>query len=467
MHTRNALRAIFLLAVTWVSPAFSEEIRDYYSEPGLNPFKETLNQNFSEHIDPFSGTLQLKYTDVHVPGNGGMDIDLTRTYTSLQTNTYPTLNINGLGWTMHFGRIVVSGTSIQKMCNQALYNANTADNPSLELPDGGRELLVLNGIQNDGSLITRSNWRAECSSQPGMVVTAPDGTRYTMDRFDNFREEPSWLTTRVEDVHGNWIAIDYATNAVGVTYMTAVRRSEDGTVLTFEYEDQDTYGIALSAINAPGQRWTYGYELAPGYTPGFYKQLVRVSRPDGKSWIYAYNPKLADPNPNDDVVEDGMGSFSLNRVTYPYGAFISYAYQYVQFATDSVDKTTVIHTKTVGGAGVTAGIWTYDFAPHSLPYTDEFGGQLRHDVTTVTTPAAIYRYVHASKDFRNGVAGQMIFVRPSFVGLLMRKETQRLGSGGAIIERQEFSWGQRKISDEDFWHGGSRPWWRDDGTCRF
>lgn len=60
----------------------AEEIRDYYSEPGLNPFKDTLNQSLNEHIDPFSGTLQLKYTDITVPGNGGMDINVNRVYVS-------------------------------------------------------------------------------------------------------------------------------------------------------------------------------------------------------------------------------------------------------------------------------------------------------------------------------------------------------------------------------------------------
>jgi hypothetical protein len=196
MRIRDSLWALLGLAAIALQPALGEEIRDYYSEPGINPFKETLNQNFNEHIDPFSGTLQLKYTDIHVPGNGGMDININRTYTSLQTNQYPTLNINGLGWTMHYGRVVVPRAHLSKMCNQTIYNANTADNPSLEMPDGGRELLVLNGIHNDDSMITRSNWRAQCSAQPGILVTAPDGTRYTMDRFDNFRDEPSWLPAR-------------------------------------------------------------------------------------------------------------------------------------------------------------------------------------------------------------------------------------------------------------------------------
>src|SRR5436305_14318213 len=63
------MRAVIALFITWgllTTVSSAEEIRDYYAEPGLNPFKETIDQNFHEHIDPFSGTLQLKYTDLIV-----------------------------------------------------------------------------------------------------------------------------------------------------------------------------------------------------------------------------------------------------------------------------------------------------------------------------------------------------------------------------------------------------------------
>lgn len=43
-----------VIAVTLCGPAQGEEIRDFYSEPGLNPFKETIHQENHEHIDPFS-----------------------------------------------------------------------------------------------------------------------------------------------------------------------------------------------------------------------------------------------------------------------------------------------------------------------------------------------------------------------------------------------------------------------------
>ncbi|TQV76077.1 RHS repeat protein, partial [Exilibacterium tricleocarpae] len=455
------------LWLQWGNPAVAEEIRDYYAEPGFNPFKEIINQNFNETVDPFSGTLQLHYTDILVPGNGGMDIRVNRVYTSLQTNAYPVRSLAGLGWLMHFGRIVTSNRHTDKLCNQGLWSVSTRDNPSLEQPDGGRELLVLNAIDNDGTLITRSNWKAECDSvNPGMLVTAPDGTRYTMDRYDFYQEEPSWLTTRIEDIHGNWIRIDYEENAAGESYIVAVYRSEEGDsqpVLRYDYDDgAGAYATPrLASIEANGQRWEYEYENIVGYTDPRH-QLVRVRRPDGKTWEYSYNNKIDDPDPNDGIVEDGLGSYSLKQVKYPNGARIDYTYQYVQFDKGSAFRTTSIHTKSVSGGGVQSGTTSYEFAPHSVPYTAADGTVLRVDSTTVTAPHAKYVYQHYGKDFIQPTPGTYRFIKPSFVGLLYRKATYELND--TLKEVVVKAWGQRKISDENLFHGGDRSWWIEEET---
>jgi len=158
----------FLLACSVMA---AENFRDYYAEPGIQPFKESINQNISEHIDPFSGSLQLKYTDLVVPGNGGMDIRVNRIYNSLQ-DKLEYRGVNGVGWTMHFGRIVVNQKNAQKMCNQNLWSVTVDDNPSLELPDGAREILALD--PSGRYLITKSRWKAQCESgRYGMIVTSP------------------------------------------------------------------------------------------------------------------------------------------------------------------------------------------------------------------------------------------------------------------------------------------------------
>jgi YD repeat-containing protein len=447
--------------------SYAEEIRDYYAEPGLNPFKGSLNQHFNEHVDPFSGTLQLKYTDLFIPGNGGMDINVTRVYTSLQTNAYPVLGLNGLGWTMHFGRVVISRNHVTQLCTQSAFPLTTKENPSLELPDGGRELLVLNHINNDNTMITRSNWRARClDDASGMLVTSPDGTKYTMNRFDNFQGEPSWYTTRIEDLHGNWIRIDYLRNAAGVSYIHEVYRSEEGTsspVLQYEYESEATADIKLAAISGNGQRVEYRYQPIPGFMFPYYEQLVEVERPDGRTWEYQYNPKMSDPDPDDGILEDGPASYSLIHVKYPYGATIDYTYQYVQFDPGSMERTTAIHTKEVDGSGVTGGEWTYTFAPHSSPFPDGLGGSLRYDVTTVTGPDDIQRFYHYGKDYRGAPDGGNIYIRPALVGLLAKKEIS--SRNDSLLERTEYSWALRLLSNEDFFHGsGYRSWWRDYAT---
>jgi YD repeat-containing protein len=458
---------VLALACCWMGSSQAEEIRDYYSEPGLNPFKDTLNQSLNEHIDPFSGTLQLKYTDITVPGNGGMDINVNRVYVSLQDYPLPLLGINGVGWVMHFGRIVTPQRHAGKICGQAAYAESAGDNPALELPDGGRELLVLNSIEDDGSLITRSNWRGHCvAGQAGMVVTSPDGTKYTMNHATFLQGEPSWMTTRIEDVHGNWIRIDYQVNPAGISYITEIYRSEEGSsqaVVTYEYEDQGTAGIKLSAITANGQRWQYFYEPITGYTYGDYQHLVAVQRPDGRRWQYAYNPEAKDPNPDDNIRELTPGGHSLRQMVYPHGATIDYTYQFVRFDPGSHLQTTAVQSKTVTGSGVTNGEWQFAFAPHSRPYVGSEGHTLRYDVTTVTAPDAIYRYVHFGKDFAGLPNGTQVSIRPRFVGLLAFKETYSRAE--ELLENRGYVWSTRLISEEDFWHGaGYRHWWTEDGT---
>ena len=231
---------VFTVVYTCVafSSVFAEQIRDYYAEPGINPFKDSLNQNFHEYIDPFGGMLQHKYIDLKIPGAGGLDINITRTYSS-QQERLGIRGVNGVGWSMHFGRVLVSASTnqdaINRMCQgQGTNQIDSTDNPSLEFPDGSRELLL---IATSGTyLISKSRWKMECPiGLAGVLVTAPDGTKYTMTQFDT-QYDPisngqiySYYTTRIEDTKGNWINIAYNTN-YGFTYINQITSSDTRTV---------------------------------------------------------------------------------------------------------------------------------------------------------------------------------------------------------------------------------------------
>ena len=432
----------------WVELPEAQTIRDYYAEPGLNPFKETLGQHFNEQINPFSGGLALTYTDLFIPGNGGLDIAINRIYNSVQADPGAP-SAHGLGWTMHMGRIVVSSEHVNKICAQANWQTSGIDNPSLELPDGGREVLFLSNYPNV-YLVTRSRWKAECNGANGMIVTSPDGTVYTMSQpgFVGYIDgEYYWYTTRMEDRNGNFLVLDYDTTG-GDAQISNITAS-DGREVNFSYTPAGT-GVRLSSISAAGQTWTYNYVSISGLA-GSYAHLAEVGRPDGTRWQYDYHPGYTDGT---------AGAHSLRRVTYPYGASIQYGYGFVNFDPSAVSPappTTVVTRKEMSEGGV----WTFDYTPGHL-----FNSAL--DNTVVHAPNGRYEYSHWGY---SGTGNEQQWK----IGLLEGREV--FGSGGELIEQEVNAWDGQIISNENYWHGrnkidsvtrapilASRRLWRDEGA---
>ncbi|MGH8480453.1 MAG: PKD domain-containing protein, partial [Gammaproteobacteria bacterium] len=462
MPVRTRIYVLVLISLTFLGPAQGEEIRDFYSEPGLNPFKETIHQENHEHIDPFSGTLQHKHVDLFIPGNGGMDIKITRVYTSLQEHL-GVRTVTGAGWTMHFGRLVVPTQHKDKLCVQENHNLGTEDNPSIEFPDGGRELLMLDAVQGQ-YLVTRSGWRMKCNSEgAGVVVTSPAGTAYTMSALDTLNNHWSWYTTRIEDLHRNTIDIAYKTtgNSIYIDKVTA----SDGRLVSFFYEDEGTPDIRLSRIVANDQTWTYRYESVGSLLGLNYYYLSEVVRPDGLRWRYRYYPFSSAP--------DAAGNYSMQSVTYPYGANITYTYKKVDFDPWDVDgqwdvPTTVVATKTVSsaltdggdmGSSLPGGVWTFEYEPKSPEsFLAKDGTWLSGlDKTTVVMPGGKQVYYHYGFSYTGVPRSGVLWL----TGTLYRQESWNGSCGGtngpgiecSRVESVYNDWAPRLMSHEDFWHG--------------
>ena len=93
----------------------ADPTRDIFYTEGNSLAAPEIN-TVSEHIDPFSGILTLAHTDLHLPSNGGLDLNLIRTYNSMiwgrrDNTSYPGLIAKneksplGIGWTMNMGRV--------------------------------------------------------------------------------------------------------------------------------------------------------------------------------------------------------------------------------------------------------------------------------------------------------------------------------------------------------------------------
>jgi hypothetical protein len=160
-NTAIAGSLALLAGLAAFAAAAQEVIPDFYKEPGIYPNRSYINQGFGEFIDPFTGALQLHYVDLNLPGNGGFDLQVVRSYNSASvepTNPARHESLSGVGWNIHFGRVLK--TQETSIC----FNKNSqtvADNPVLELPDGSRQLLAFTG-STAPLLMTTRRWRADC-----------------------------------------------------------------------------------------------------------------------------------------------------------------------------------------------------------------------------------------------------------------------------------------------------------------
>jgi len=401
----------------------AENIRDYYEEPGINPLKSVAEHGFEEDVDPFSGTLNLGITGVFVPGNGGFDINVRHSYSTprLTQERSP----YGFGWTLHFGRIVVKTTDAPKMCSQSAWAGSVIDNPSLELPDGSRHLLVLANYHSP-ELITKNWWSATCSGGI-MTVRSPEGTRYQMNYISTIGDTRYIYATAITDTNGNSISVNYNTNFAGVTHITSVSAS-DGRVISFSYVDTSNENMRLSSVHIGDQTWQYRYTFPSGIMQPP-PQLSRIVRPDGTEWNFTYIPASLSSYP---------GELAISKISTPMGGEINYTYDYVTFVTGTWNTpTTVVASRTTGGSNVQPGVWNYSYSPG---YISGSG----YDETLISAPDGIKKYYHYG--YSSSGSGNIWRI-----GLKAAEE--RYSTSSSLIEQITYTYARLAISTENFWHG--------------
>jgi YD repeat-containing protein len=392
------------------------KLPDFYKEPGMQPNRDFVNQHFGEHIDPFTGALQLHYVDVHIPGNGGFDLNITRSYNSasVDRNNPKHHSMMGVGWSLHMGR--VSKTTATICSNDDPDSGN--DNAVLETPDGGTQRLY---FTSSGSplMMTQRRWKAECISgtNPGLLISAPDGTRYSMNRqyAEGTFENPvySYYTTLITDRNGNTMTVNYNTATLAKAEISSIVRntSGDSVTVTFTYDGAGTASRRVRTIVGPAGTWTYNYTQISS-KPGNY-QLTGVDRPASGDWSYAYNSTTL----------DSASNHMMNRLTMPQGGSINYNYTNI-----SVDNSSggVNAPSMVTNKSTSDGSWTYSYSPA--------GNVGSYDTTTVSTPAGTHTYRHWGA---NSVASGDVWR----IGLLQSKS---LGS----VQSESYEWSKVIVSGE-------------------
>lgn len=414
-------------ALQSISPA-QESIPDFYKGPGIDPNRSYVNQHFNEHIDPFNGSLQLHYVDINIPGNGGFDLQVTRSYNSASvagSNLSRFYGAAGLGWTIHYARVIYK--PLVGACGGSSRN-DVLNDPVLELPDGSTQLLAFTG--GAPNLLSTQRWSAECNAA-GMIVRSPDGVRYDMTQnvtIPSGGPSPlaAWYTTKITDRNNNSANIFYSSaNSLEIAYIT----TNDGRRVDFSYfaktASESTRRIStVTSRDSTGDRiYTYAYQAVPSVLGAF--TLTSVTRPDGAKWQYRY---FASQNA-------APGSYLLSGLTYPDGGTIDYSYgtassDYVYFDTvsNSNDPSTVIKKKTTSDGG----IWNFSYLP---------GNSANYDVTTVNSPSGTVTYKHIGPNFTS--SGTLWSA-----GLLVQKQT-----GTNQIEN--YTWTSQAISYQQYKRPGA------------
>ena len=392
MSTALSFKKIALLALTVssVGPCFAGEI--VFSDATSAVEKARAASATEMRLDPvqvelFTGNARLDYIDVHIPGNGGLDLEVRRVYdlsihrkniwncvmisgTSCpQTPPFETAPFSYYSSSNAWSLTVAPILSIQEawpvldwrdtddmLCAGVEWGTPHPQNPeviwpwpsayySVTLPDGQEEALH---PFSPGVAMSKKGWKLTCVGGVNGThyLFSPTGIKYTLDvrggvsQVASTTQDPligvsQRTASRAEDLNGNWIQFHYTKFfQYGIPSLTGITTS-DSRSLTFNYEHYVVYpgypetAPRIESISSDGtviRKYRYVNGL-----------LSEVEAPGAAVWKYEYWPVVEFDGKNSSLVTNVMEggthrqpnwakSGALRRVTVPLGGSIELDY---------------------------------------------------------------------------------------------------------------------------------------------
>jgi YD repeat-containing protein len=415
---RRPWRGLLALLVASTSSASVASAQTVFDQNGFGAGRGTYSALPYEHVDPLSGNLILVTTDLSLPGNNGLDLNVQRVYNSAVYPHYANLGDTtldedswaGIGWRLHFGRVLHE-------------TDNTSGATTIEMGDGSGHALYTTPLRSEG-WITTDFW---VYNKLTHELKLPNGLVYTFGRNVFLNPTVGFVryVTEIRDPFNNTITFDYFLAGGPPDGVREIRQDLGGgqvRTVTFDYDA--TYQ-ALRTMTFDGRVWTYDHAALGGGTKS---ALVSVTPPVGGKWVYTY--------------ESAPGFVGLTSMQAPQGGAVSYTYaDTTRVAGPFTQLSRVVATRSVGGptsAQITPGTWTFTY-----------NAGTNKDETIVNCPCGttVYRY------FGIGLSGSFEAWRS---GLLAERRV--LGPYGQNLEQEELTWVASAVVSPDAVPGQSGVW---------
>jgi YD repeat-containing protein len=284
---------------------------------------------FGDQINLFNGTVSFTATDIAIPGNSALAVELVRSFDTQDVSSGRPM----AQWDLDLPRLSAVHPASQPWA-PAQRCSTVASPPSvtnsgytflskdywsgtkLQTRRGGGDLLAITsdpklvrpGSPHDFKWVTKDGWFFSCLALrsghegEGFLAHAPDGTRYYFDwmvqrpypritKKDASKLETGVLdrvsvrlyATKVEDRFGNWVQYDWSGDRLLRIH------ADDGREITLKY---DPASGRLTSASAVGRTWVYEYTSNGA-------GLAAVVNPDASRWEYGQG-----------------GTGQLNRIEY-------------------------------------------------------------------------------------------------------------------------------------------------------
>ncbi len=350
----------------------------------------------NEAVDPMSGTLSIVETDLVLPGNAGLGIQVQRVYSS---DIYPGYNNNdltidedswaGIGWKLHFGRVINP-------------DSTTSGATQIEMSDGSRHALYTTPISPGWK--TKGFWLYDRSTH---WLKIPGGLIYEFGHVVNLGGSLGTVryVTVIRDQFNNRIEFGYFSAPGPLDAVASIHQDLGGGQVR---DVAFTYNAALNSLATmeyAGKVWTYTQQ-ANG--PAGYSTLERVQAPVGIAVEFDYS-----------TPGGGNPGYELTKYWLPAGGTVTYVYGNVISQTAATtNKGRGVFTRTLGGYQVNGGTWTYTY-----------GTGTNHDTTRIECPCGTttlrFNGIGNSGDFSGWLAGTLAertLAEPN--GTVLETETQ-------------------------------------------